>query len=85
MSEDLTKKKEIEHLKDAEKKYQSYIEKRNEFNDMAKVLREERDMLNDSRKDLKGKIDKIKKERDDLVAKMRHHQKIRNKLQEEAK
>jgi len=85
MSEDSTKKKEIEHLKDAEKKYQSYIEKRNEFNDMAKVLREERDMLNDSRKDLKGKIDKIKKERDDLVAKMRHHQKIRNKLQEEAK
>ena len=61
MSDDSTKKKEIEQLKDAEKKYQSYIEKRNEFNDMAKVLREERDMLNDSRKDLKGKIDKIKK------------------------
>jgi len=85
LPDDLTKKKELEQLKDSEKKYQSYIAKRNELNDMAKVLRDERDMLHDSRKDLKEKTDEIKKERDKLVAKMKHHQKIRNKLQEEAK
>ena len=85
MPKDSTKKKEIEQLKDAEKKYQAYIAKRNELNDMAKVIREERDMINNSRKDLKEKVDKVKKERDDLVSKMRHHKEIRTKFQEEAK
>ncbi|MCK5635775.1 MAG: hypothetical protein KAH91_00020 [Thermoplasmatales archaeon] len=85
MPEDSIKKKESEQLRDAEKKYQSYLAKRNELNDMAKVLREERDMIHNSRKDLKDKIDNIKKERDELVSKMRHHKEIRNKLQETAK
>ena len=85
MQNDTKKKKEIEQLKDAEKKYQAYIAKRNELNDMAKIVREERDMIHDSRKDLKETIDKVKKERDELVSKMRHHKDLRNKLQEEAK
>jgi len=85
MPEKNENKKEIEQLKDAEKKYQSYIQRRNELNDMAKVLREERNMINDSRKDQKDEMAKIKKERDELVAKMRHHKEIRNKFQEEAK
>ena len=85
MKKDSEKKKEIEQLKDAEKKFQSYIEKRNELNDMAKVIREERDMIHESRKDLKDNLDKVKKERDELVSKMRHHKQMRNKLQEEAK
>jgi len=85
MRNDTTKKKEIEQLKDAEKKYQSYIAKRNELNDMAKVVREERDMIHESRKDLKEKIEKFKKERDELVNKMRHHKEMRNKFQGVAK
>ena len=85
MTEKNDSKKEIEQLRDAEKKFQSYIQKRNEFNDMAKVLREERDMIHDSRKEIKGKIDELKKERDENVEKMRAHKKMRNKLQEEAK
>ena len=85
MKEKSEKKEEIEQLKDAEKKYQSYIRKRNELNDMAKVVREERDMIHESRKDLKTEIEKVKKERDELVEKMRQHKKIRNKYQEEAK
>ena len=85
MKNDTKKKKEIEQLKDAEKKYQAYIAKRNELNDMAKIVREERDMIHNSRKDLKETIDKVKKERDELVSKMRHHKDLRNKLQEEAK
>ena len=56
MRNDTTKKKEIEQLKDADKKYQSYIAKRNELNDKAKVVREERDMIHESRKDLKTEI-----------------------------
>jgi uncharacterized coiled-coil DUF342 family protein len=85
MIEKTDKKEEIEQLKDAEKKYQSYIQKRNELNDMAKVVREERDMIHESRKGLKEDIEKVKKERDELVAKMRQHKKMRNKYQEEAK
>ena len=85
MAEKTENKKEVEQLRDAEKKFQSYIQKRNEFNEMAKVLREERDMIHESRKELKGKIDELKKKRDDAVANMREHKKIRNKLQEEAK
>jgi phosphoserine phosphatase len=85
MNKKSDKKEEIEQLKDAEKKYQSYIQKRNELNDIAKVIREERDMIHESRKDLKTEIDKIKKVRDELVEKMRQHKKIRNKYQEEAK
>ena len=85
MSEKTDKKKEIEQIKDAEKKYQSYIQRRNELNDMAKILREERDMINNSRKDHKDEMAKLKKERDELVAKMRFHKEIRNRFQEEAK
>jgi uncharacterized coiled-coil DUF342 family protein len=85
MPKDITDKKEIEKLRDAEKKFQSYIQRRNLLNDMAKVLREERDMINDSRKDLKEQANKIKKERDELVSKMRYHKDLRNKIQEEAK
>lgn len=85
MSKSNEKKIELEQLKDAEKKYQAHIQRRNELNDMARVLREERDMINESRKELKEKLEKLKKERDELVSKMRQHKEIRNKLQEEAK
>ena len=81
----LSKNEELEQLKDAEKKYQAYISRRNELNDMAKVVREERDMINESRKKLKEEMDKVKKERDELVSKMRQHKDMRNKLQEQAK
>ena len=85
MTDKSNKKKEIEQIRDAEKKFQSYIQKRNELNDMARVLREERDMIHKSKKDQKEDIKKLKKERDEFVQKMREHKKIRNKLQEEAK
>ena len=85
MSNKSENKQENEQIKDAEKKYQTYIQRRNELNDMARVLREERDMINNSRKEVKENIDKIKKEREEQVEKMRHHKKLRNKFQEEAK
>jgi len=85
MTDKSENKKEIEQIRDSEKKYQSYIQKRNELNDMARVIREERDMIHNSKKDLKEEIEKNKKERDEFVKKMKDHKKIRNALQEEAK
>ena len=85
MPESKKKKKDIEQLRDAEKKFRAYIQKRNELNEMARVIREERDMINASRKEQKEEMKRLKKERDELVSKMRHHKEIRNKLQQEAK
>jgi uncharacterized coiled-coil DUF342 family protein len=85
MINDSTNKKEKEQLINSEKKYQSFIQRRNELNDLAKVLREERDMLNNKHKEMKESIQKIKSERDSFVVKMREHKEKRNKLQEEAK
>ena len=86
MVEDIaTKKVEQEQLKNSEKKYQSLIEKRNELNDIARLVREERDMLNDKRKELKETMEKDKKKRDELVSKMKLHKERRTKLQQKAK
>ena len=80
-----SKNNDLENLKNAEKKFQSYLQKRNELNDMAKILREERDMLNAKHKEIKENMKITKKDRDEQVAKMRHHKELRNKLQEQAK
>lgn len=85
MIDNSNKKKELEQLRNSEKKYQSYVQRRNELNDLAKVLREERDMVNDKHKEIKETMQKAKKERDEIVAKMRNHRDLRNKLQEQAK
>jgi phosphoserine phosphatase len=85
MSSTSDKKQELEQLRNAEKKFQSFIEKRNELNDYAKILREERDMLNAQHRDIKDEIKTLKKERDVLVDKMKHHKSLRNKLQSQAK
>ncbi len=79
------KKEELEQLRNAEKKFQQLIVKRNELNDIARVLREERDMLNAKRKELREDMKKNKKERDDIVAKMRKHKELRNQYQQQAK
>ena len=60
MIDESSKKKDIEQLRNSEKKYQSYIEKRNELNDLAKMLREERDMLNENHKELRETMKKAK-------------------------
>ncbi len=78
-------KKEKEQLINSEKKYQSYIQRRNELNDLAKVLREERNMINDMHKKIKETMQIAKGERDIFVSKMKEHREKRNKLQEKAK
>jgi len=85
MSSTSDKKQELEQLRNAEKKFQAYIERRNELNDLAKILREERDMLNAKHKDIKDEMKDLKKDRDELVEKMRQHKSLRNQLQSQAK
>lgn len=85
MTEKTEKKNDLDELKNAEKKYQSYIERRNELNNLANLLREERDMINKKHKEIREAMNKVKKERDELVAKMRHHKELRNNLQKQAK
>ncbi len=85
MTDESSNKKEIEQLRNSEKKFQNCIDRRNELNDLARVLREERDMLNSKHKESKESMKKSKSERDELVSKMRHHKELRNKLQEQAK
>ncbi|MBS3778522.1 MAG: hypothetical protein KGY50_04445 [Candidatus Thermoplasmatota archaeon] len=85
MAKDSQKKKELEQIRNAEKKFQSYISRRNELNDMAKMLREERDMLNAKHKEIKEDMKKHRSKRDDIVAKMKEHKKFRNELQQQAK
>ncbi|RLF58671.1 MAG: hypothetical protein DRN27_04790 [Thermoplasmata archaeon] len=79
------KKKEMEQLRNAENKFHSFIDRRNELNNLAKVLRDERDMLNSKHKDMKDEMKKLKEERDEFVKKMKHHKSIRNQLQTHAK
>ena len=69
-----------EQLKNAEKKYQSLIEKRNELNDIAKLVREERDMLNEKRKEIIELMKKNKEERNELVSKMKEHKEYTNQI-----
>ena len=85
MAEKSQKKEELEQIRNAENKFQSYINRRNELNDTAKVLREERDMLNAKHKEIKDEMKKTRDERDELVAKMKEHKKLRNELQQQAK
>ena len=56
-------KKELEELRNAEKKYQAYIDRRNELNNLARILREERDMINKKHKEIRETMEKIKKEK----------------------
>ena len=85
MTETSDKKKELEQLRNAEKKFQAYIDRRNELNDLAKILREERDMINSKHKEMREEMAKLKKERDELVAQMRIHKELRNGFQKQAK
>lgn len=85
MAEEPQKKQELEQIRNAESKFQSYIQRRNELNDMAKLLREERDMLNAKHKEIKEEMKQTREERDELVAKMKQHKKLRNELQQQAK
>lgn len=74
-------RKEIEN---AEKKYQGYIERRNEFNDRARQMREERDLLHRRRKEIISGIEKMKEEKRRIFEQLQEHKKRRDMLHKKA-
>ncbi len=78
-------KEDQEQIKNAEKKYQALIDRRNELNTLAKLSRDERDMLNQKRNELRDSMDVIKTERDALVKQMKEHKEKRTRYQQQAK
>lgn len=78
-------KKTRKHLEDAEKKFQSLIEKREELHHEGIIVKEERDALHQQKRDTIDKIKELKEERASLVKEMQNHKKRRDQAQSEAK
>lgn len=72
-------------LEIAEKKYQAFIEKREELNALAENVAKERDTLHDQKKKLIEEMKELKSKKDSLVQEMRKHKELRNELQKKAK
>ncbi len=81
----MPRKKTVSELQIAELKYQSLVEKRNDFNADARVFREERDALHAQKRELLDEMEALKAKRNALVEEMRLHKARRNELQTKAK
>jgi uncharacterized coiled-coil DUF342 family protein len=68
-----------------QKRYDAYVQKRNELNDLARQLRQERDLLNEGRRKFRERMDEAAAERDRLNAEMKAAKERRNELQAQAK
>ena len=78
----MQKRAELDNL---ERRFHEHLQKRNELNQQAKLMREERDQLNEARRGFLGKLDGLKKERDHYNALVREHKAKRNEYQATAK
>lgn len=77
--------KKISELQSAELKLRALLNKRDEINDQAAILRSERDSLNEQKMDLQDQMNAARDKRDAFVAEMRVHKKRRDELQAKAK
>ncbi len=75
-------RKDYENL---QKRYDAFVQKRNELNDLGRQLRQERDLLNEGHREFRKRMDEASKKRDELNAKMREAKKRRNEFQAQAK
>jgi uncharacterized coiled-coil DUF342 family protein len=78
-------KKKISELDSAELKFRALLNKRDEINDQAAVLRSERDSLHEQKKALQDQMREARDRRDTFVGRMRGHKKRRDDLQAKAK
>jgi uncharacterized coiled-coil DUF342 family protein len=78
-------KKKISELQSAELKFRALLNKRDEINEQAAVLRSERDSLHEQKKGLQDQMKEARDRRDTLVGQMRGHKKRRDDLQAKAK
>jgi phosphoserine phosphatase len=81
----MPRKRTSSELDIAELKYRNLVDKRNGFNDEARVFREERDALNLQKRELLDEMKALREKRDFLVNEMRLHKARRNELQAKAK
>jgi len=77
--------KKINELQSAELKYRALLNKRDEINEQAAVVRSERDSLHDKKKELQEPMRDARDKRDAAVAEMRVHKAKRDELQKKAK
>jgi len=78
-------KKKRSAVESAENRHQAHIEKRNELNTIAKVLREERDLINERKKATAANVSDLKDQRNVMVGVRKEHIKLRNHYQGQAK
>ena len=78
-------KKRRTAVESAENRHQALIEKRNELNTMAKVLRDERDLINERKRATANNVSDLKQQRNELVKVRKEHIKLRNHYQGQAK
>lgn len=78
-------KKTISELQSAEEKLSALLNKRDEINEQAFVLRSERDSLNERKRTVREALAAARDQRDALVAEMRLHKAKRDELQKKAK
>jgi len=72
-------------MDDAEKKFQGYIGRRNEFNDKARQMREDRDLLHNRRKEIMTQVNALREERSKALDELRKHKERRDLLHKQAK
>ncbi len=77
--------KKISEIQSAELKFRALLNKRDEINEQAAVLRSERDSLHEQKQVLQEQMNAARDKRDTFVAQMRIHKKKRDELQAKAK
>jgi uncharacterized coiled-coil DUF342 family protein len=78
-------KKKINELQSAELKFRALLNKRDEINEQAAIIRSERDSLHDQKKGLQEQLREARDKRDAFVAEMKVHKARRDELQKKAK
>jgi uncharacterized coiled-coil DUF342 family protein len=77
--------KKISEIQSAELKFRALLNKRDEINEQAVVLRSERDSLHEQKQVLQEQMNAARDKRDAFVVQMRVHKKKRDELQAKAK
>jgi len=77
--------KKISELQSAEMRFRALLNKRDEINEQAALLRSERDSLNEKKRELQDQMNAARDRRDELVKKMRIHKSKRDGFQAKAK
>lgn len=78
-------KKKISELENAELKFRALLNKRDEINEQATILRSERDSLNDQKKGHQDQLREARDRRNELVRKMKVHKAKRDDFQAKAR